>query len=131
MRTMVEFRICDVPYCLPVEATRAVRSTVGLIPLPSPATSVAGLLPGDPPLTVMSPFGGDGQQVVVVQVDEDTCGLLVDSVTGLRRIDETSVRPAPRGQERELISGSVSIDGHMVLLVDPSAVLRSPELEAE
>ncbi len=123
MRTMVEFRACGVRYCLPVEVTRAVRSTTGLIELPSPAANVAGLLPGDPPLTVLSPFGAEGEHVIVLQVDDQVCGLLVESVAGLRRIQEEDIRPAPRGQELALVSGSIVIAGEMVLLADPTAIV--------
>src|SRR3954468_23094662 len=43
MRTMVEFQARGVRYCLPVETTRAVRLTVGMVALPAPAPNVAGL----------------------------------------------------------------------------------------
>lgn len=122
MRTVIEFRAHGDAYCLPVEAARAVRSAVGMIALPAPGHNVAGLLPGDPPLTVLSPFGSEGDHVIVVQVEGHEYGLLVDSVTGLRRVDEDDIRAAPRGQARALVSGSVSIDGELVLLTDPTAV---------
>jgi chemotaxis signal transduction protein len=123
---MVQFQVGGVSYCLPVEATRAVRSTAGMVALPAPGPAVAGLLPGDPPLTVMSPFGSAGQRVIVLQVGDEVCGLLVETVVGLRKVDEGDIRQAPRGQTTELVSGSIVINGQMVLLVDPEAVVRSP-----
>jgi chemotaxis signal transduction protein len=122
MRTMVEFSVSGTDYCLPVEAARAVRSNVGMIALPAPRPHVAGLLAGDPPLTVVAPFGRDGQRVIVLEVDDLVYGLLVDTVAGLRRVDETAVRAAPRGQHREIVSGSITIDGHLLLLTDPAAM---------
>jgi chemotaxis signal transduction protein len=122
MRTMVQFLASGAAYFVPVEATRAVRSADGMLALPAPSSNVAGLLPGDPPLTVMSPLGSDGHQIIVLQVDGILCGLLVDSVNGLRRVDETQLRAAPRGQEREFISGSATIDGQLFLLADPIAL---------
>jgi chemotaxis signal transduction protein len=121
MRTMVRFVAGGATYCLPVEVTRAVRSSAGMVTLPAPNPNVAGLLPGDPPLTVVSPFGGDGDHILVLHVGEVTYGLLVDSVTGLQRVEEADIRPAPRGQQRDLVSGSVTIDGELVLLTDGSA----------
>ncbi len=82
---------------------------------------------GNPPLTVISPFGSAGLHVLVLEVDDSRCGLLVDSVTGLRRVDDADIRPAPRGQHDELVSGSVVIDGAMVLLADPRAVAQVPD----
>jgi chemotaxis signal transduction protein len=122
MRTMVQFLVRGACYCLPVEAARAVRSSAGMIPLPAPGPNVAGLLPGDPPLTVLSPFGSEGEHIIVMQTGELRYGLLVEGVTGLRQIDEADIRPAPRGQGRELICGSIDIDGQLVLLTDPAAV---------
>jgi chemotaxis signal transduction protein len=119
---MVEFSVSGTDYCLPVDAARAVRSNVGMIALPAPRPHVAGLLAGDPPLTVVAPFGSDGERVIVVEVQDLVYGVLVDSVAGLRRIDETAVRAAPRGQHREIVCGSVTIDGHLLLVTDPVAM---------
>jgi chemotaxis signal transduction protein len=121
MKTMVKFTAAGATYCLPVEVTRAVRSSFGMITLPDPNANVAGLLPGDPPLTVVSPFGSGGGHILVLHVADKTYGLLVDSVTGLQKVDEADIRPAPHGQHRELVSGSVTIDGQLVLLTDPAA----------
>jgi len=122
MRTIVQFLVGGASYCLPVEDTRAVRSAAGMIALPAPGPNVAGLLPGDPPLTVLSPFGSDGKHIIVMQTADVRYGLLVEGVTGLRRIDEADIRAAPRGQDQELICGSINIDGQLVLLTDPTAV---------
>jgi chemotaxis signal transduction protein len=96
-----------------------------MVALPAPAQNVAGLLPGDPPLTVLAPYGTYGEHVIVMHVDDQDCGLLVESVTGLRRIDEDDIRPAPRGQETAIVAGSIVIDGEMVLVVDPRAIADS------
>jgi chemotaxis signal transduction protein len=122
MKTMVEFRSAGASYCLPVEAARAVRSAVGMITMPASRPNVAGLLPGDPPLTVMSPLGSEGHHIIVLEVADQRFGLLVEAVTGLRRIDENDIRAAPRGQDADLISGSLNIDGQLVLLTDPAVV---------
>jgi chemotaxis signal transduction protein len=121
MKTMVTFCAAGATYCLPVEATRAVRSSVGMVALPAPNTNVAGLLPGDPPLTVVSPFGSDGGHILVLQEGDTTYGLLVDTVTGLENIDESDIRPAPQGQQQALVSGSITINGQLVLLTDAIA----------
>jgi chemotaxis signal transduction protein len=121
MKTMVTFSAAGATYCLPVEATRAVRSSVGMVALPAPNSNVAGLLPGDPPLTVLSPFGSGGGHILVLQEGETTYGLLVDSVTGLEKIEESDIRPAPQGQQQELVSGSITINGELVLLTDATA----------
>lgn len=122
MKTMVEFRVAGASYCLPVEATRAVRSSVGMVTMPKSRPNVAGLLPGDPPLTVMAPLGPEGHHIIVMEVANERFGLLVEAVTGLRRVDENDIREAPGGQESEMISGTVSIGGQLVLLADPAVM---------
>jgi chemotaxis signal transduction protein len=125
MITMVCFRTGNASYCMPVEATRAVRATTGMIALPDPARDVAGLIPGQPPLTVISPLGTAGSHVLVVQTDGASAkrfGLLVDQVIGLRRIDEDDIRSAPEGQARLFVSGTVESDGELMLIADPYAL---------
>jgi chemotaxis signal transduction protein len=122
VRTVVQFTVAGTEYCLPVDATRAVRSSAGMIALPGPRPHVAGLLAGDPPLTVVSPFGPDGQRIIVVQAGDLAYGLLVDTVSGLRHIDETRIRAAPRGQQQELVSGTIDVDGQLVLVTDATAM---------
>jgi chemotaxis signal transduction protein len=125
MITMVCFRTGDTSYCMPVEATRAVRGTAGMVALPDPLRDVAGLIPGRPPLTVISPLGAAGSHVLVVHTDgasAKTFGLLVDQVTGLRRIDEGDIRAAPDGQARPFVSGTVESEGEFMLVADPEAL---------
>jgi chemotaxis signal transduction protein len=120
--TMVYFEAAGARYCLPVQATRAVRIADGMIALPDPATDVTGIIPGDPPLTVISPLQSNGMHVLVIEAGGKTFGLLVDAVTGLRRIDDGDIRPAPQGQDRALISGILDTDGELVLVADPTAL---------
>ena len=122
MKTMVYFRVSRGDYCIPVDVTRAVRSASGLIPLPAPRSHVAGIIPGDPPLTVSSILGTHGDHVIVIEAEDKTYGLLVEAVTGLRRINEADIRAAPTGQDRQLISGSIATNGHLFLVADPAAM---------
>jgi chemotaxis signal transduction protein len=124
MTTMVLFEAAGARYCLPVQATRSVRTVEGMITLPDPASEVAGIIPGDPPLTVISPFQSNGAHVLVIEANGKTFGLLVDVVTGLRRIDDHDIRPAPLGQHHALISGILDTDGNLVLVADESVLAR-------
>ena len=69
MTTMVCFRSAGAAYCMPVDATRAVRDISGMIALQAGRPDVAGTIPGNPPLTVISPLGVGGGSVVVVTHD--------------------------------------------------------------
>jgi chemotaxis signal transduction protein len=119
---MVCFQSAGAAYCMPVQATRAVRPTTGMITLPAARPDVAGIIPGDPPLTVISPLGTGGTHILVVETGEQTFGLLVDAVTGLRRVDDADIRLAPHGQERALISGTIDAGGELVMITNPGAL---------
>lgn len=122
MLTMVCFRASGSTYCVPLQAVRSVRTTDELIALPDPAADVVGVLPGDPPLTVISPLGSGGRHILVMEAHDKSFGLLVDVVTGLERFDDADVRPAPDGQDRVLVSGTLEADGRLVLVADPGAL---------
>jgi chemotaxis signal transduction protein len=123
VKTMVCFQAAGTDYCMPVEATRAVRPSLGMVVLPDARADVVGLIPGDPPLTVISPLGAaGGGQILVIHTGEVTFGLLVDTVSGLRKVDDAGVRVAPQGQDRALISGTVDADGGMLLVADAAAL---------
>jgi chemotaxis signal transduction protein len=122
MTTMVCFQSADARYCIPVQVTRGVKPTAGLVALPAAGSDVAGLVPGDPPLTVIAALGPGGGQILVVEAGDTTFGLLVDTVTGLRRIADEEIRPAPGGQARPLICGTVDDHGELILVADPIAL---------
>jgi chemotaxis signal transduction protein len=123
MTTMVCFTAAGNAYCLPVAAVRSVGTTDKMVDLPDPADDVTGILPGDPSLTVISPLGAGGSRLLVVETGDTLFGLLVDEVTGLRKIQESDIRSAPRGQDRSLVCGTLDPDdGPLLLVVDPVAL---------
>jgi chemotaxis signal transduction protein len=93
-----------------------------MIALPEPALDVAGILPGDPPLTVISPLRARGTHVLVIEAGETLVGLLVDEVTGLQLIDDADIGPAPGGQDRSLVCGTLATGGGLVLVADAVAL---------
>ena len=95
MTTMVYFTSAGASYCMPVQSTRAVRRSTGMIALPAPRVDVAGIIPGDPPMTVISCLGTTGTNILIIEAGTKTFGLLVDTVTGLRRIAPTDLGPHP------------------------------------
>ena len=122
MATMVCFEAAGTAYALPLETIRSVRPADDLVSLPDPAHDVVGIIPGDPPLTVISPLGAHAGHIVVVEDGGRAFGLLVDVVTGLERFDEGEIGKAPEGQGRQLVSGTLEVDGRMIFLADPIAL---------
>jgi chemotaxis signal transduction protein len=122
MTTMVFFSTAQAAYCMPVDATRGVRRSTGMVTLPAPRVGIAGIIPGDPPMTVMSALGGGGNHILILESGTTTFGLLVDSVTGLRRIAAADIGPPPEGQDLPLVSGTIDTDGDLVLVADLDAL---------
>ena len=122
MMTVVDFRTSGGRYCIPVEAAVAVRSASGLVPLPAPRDGVVGILPATRPITVLSILGSGRDHILVVAVDGQTFGILVEEVTGLSRIDDAEIGVAPGGQAEAFISGVISRTDGLVLVADPAAL---------
>ena len=122
MTAMVCFRAGGNTYAITVWATLGVQSASNVVRLPSQADDVIGLIPGDPALSVVSPLAATGDQVLVVAVGDHRYGLLVDEVTEVCDIDESSIGPVPSGQDRQLVIGTTQRGQALVLIADPTAL---------
>ena len=122
MRTMVCFRTAEGRFALPIESTLSVTTTEGLVNLPAPRADVIGVLPSDPPLSVLASLGRGGAHVLVLVSQGVRYGLQVLEVFGVRRFDDDEVGPPPKGQQGELISGTVGGSHELTLVVDPTAL---------
>jgi chemotaxis signal transduction protein len=119
---MVCFRTSQGQFALPVESTLAVRTMDGLVDLPAPRADIVGLLPGDPPLSVLSSLGAGGDHVLVVISDDVRYGLNVLEVLGVRRFEDDEVGPPPKGQQGGLIAGTLHGSDELVLVADARAL---------
>ena len=124
MRTLVHFLTGDGRYCVPVEDTVGVRSAAGLVPLPAPRPGVIGVLPADPPLTVLSVLGSGRDRILVLAAVGSTFGLLVQEVTGLTSVDEAEIGNPPEGQDEALVCGVVAGEAGLEFLADPAALAK-------
>jgi purine-binding chemotaxis protein CheW len=63
---------------------------------------------------------------VVLRRDVGAEGLVVDAVEDVLAVDEAAFEPPPgtfRGPGRELVRGAYKLDGRLLLVLDPAAVL--------
>jgi len=116
---MVRFRTGSGTFAVPVEAATAVRAAEGLVTLPGCRDDVVGLLPGEPPITVLSTLGTGRDHVLVLAVDDVVFGLFVEEVLGVRAVDETAIGAPPEGQDEDYITGTISGPGELTLIADP------------
>ena len=122
MRTMVCFRTVDGRFALPIESTLSVRKIEGMVNLPAPRPGVLGVLPGDPPLSVLTSLGAGGDHVLIVVTQEMRYGLQVLEVLGVRRFEDDEMGPAPDGQQQGIISGTLGGADELTLVVDAHAL---------
>jgi chemotaxis signal transduction protein len=115
---MVCFRTAQGRFAVPIESTLSVRTIDGLVDLPSAGPDTVGVLPGDPPLSVLSTLGAGGDKVLVVVSDDVRYGLQVLEVLGVRRFDDDRIGPPPKGQVEGLIAGTISDAEELVLVAD-------------
>src|SRR5688572_18760009 len=98
MKTMVCFSTARGKFALPVESTLSVRKLDGLVVLPSPRDDILGVLPGDPPLSVLATLGAGGDHVLIVVAENVRYALSVLQVKGVRKFGDDDIGPPPDGQ---------------------------------
>ena len=71
--------------------------------------------------------------IIVTQVGEKAAGLLVDSVSDILSVEETSIQPTPdvaSTMARLFVRGVIAMDGRMISVITLDHVLPAVELEA-
>lgn len=145
---LVVFKLGEAEYGLPVAVVREVlRRPDTMTPLPNAPAAVAGvmtlrgavvpLIDQHKLLRLPDAQGGNGRsRVVVVAVGEALAGLLVDGMSGLIRVPDAAIGPAPMVSQAQgrLINRVATVaaggDKRMILLMDPSALSDLEQLAA-
>jgi chemotaxis signal transduction protein len=121
MTTVVSFRSGGQDRAVALDRVQGVLGAGGLLALPDPRPGVAGLLHRDgSTVTVVSPLGADRGQVLVLDGDGTSIGLLVDEVVGIERVPQEATAP-PAGQRSPLVAG-VLAGTRPLLLLDVGAL---------
>jgi chemotaxis signal transduction protein len=119
--TVVAFRSGGRDWAVALERVRRVLAARGLVPFPDPRPGVAGLLHRDgDTVPVLCPLGAGGGQVLVLDGDGTSIGLLVDEVVGIERV-QGDPGPPPPGQRSPLVAGVLPGE-HPLLLLDVAAL---------
>jgi len=127
---MLSFRLGGEEYIVKVEQVKEVLKLMELTPVPHTPEYIPGVisLRGSvlPVFDLCKRLGlADGirdekSRIVVVSLDEEDVGLLVDRVTGVVRIPPDAVRPAPESIEQgaEFLRGIARKDEKLYILLD-------------
>ena len=121
MTTVVSFRSGGQDWAVALDRVQRVLAARGLLPFPDPRPGVAGLLYRDgDTVPVVSPLGAASGQVLVLDDNGTSIGLLVDEVVGIERV-QGETGPPPAGQRSPLVAG-VLAGTNPLLLLDVAAL---------
>jgi len=127
------FLLGEQRYGLAVSATREVVAVDKLIDVPRAPAAVLGLFPlrggAIALLDTAAILGldletGRRRALVVVRGDAPLCGITVDAVLGVVRVEAVDITPAEAGGESAAMLGFLTMpDGRIITLLDTDAVL--------
>lgn len=136
----VTFYLADEKYGVPVAQVREVLRYSEITPVPGAPDYVLGIinLRGNvvtvldtrkrfalPPVDI-----GDSTRVVIIEVEEQVVGILVDSVSDVVRLKTSEIENAPNvgnDESSKYIQGVASRDGNLLILVDLHKLLSDEE----
>jgi chemotaxis signal transduction protein len=114
--TVVSFRSGGQDWAVALDRVQQVLAARSLLRFPDPKPGVAGLLYRDGgTVPVVSALGTAGGQVLVLDDDGTSIGLLVDEVVGIERV-RGEAGPPPAGQRSPLVAGVLAGRSPLLLL---------------
>ncbi len=123
-----------------INSVREVLKMIRVTPLPRSLDFVEGVINmrGDviPVIDLRKRFGlpeaerTDESRIIIVEVEEQMVGLIVDSVSEVIRLDNKQIQEAPNqvaGGKTDLITGVGKVDDRMLIILDLDRILTSEE----
>jgi len=140
---LLSFRLADEEYSVDIMSVREIRGWTRATPLPHAPPHVRGVinLRGTvlPVIDLsvrlgMAPVPGNARNVIiVVQLGNQTTGLLVNAVSDILSVPRSALQPPPdllADAEQGFIEALTIVDGRMIRVLDLQAVLPEPSAEA-
>lgn len=140
---LLSFRLDEQEYSVDIMSVREIRGWTRATPLPHAPSYVRGVinLRGTvlPVVDLSQRLGmpaveGDARNVIiVVQVDGQTAGLLVDAVSDILALPRTELQPPPdlaADTAHSYVEALTIVDGRMIRVLDLGAVLPAEKVEA-
>lgn len=140
---LIAFRIGSQEFCVDIMSVREIRGWTPATPLPRSPSYMKGVinLRGTvlPIIDLGARFGLTTSEptarhvIMVAHVGGRMVGLLVDAVSDILQMSETSVQPTPdvaSDQVKTFVKGIFSIDGRMISLIELDYILPPVEAEA-
>ena len=139
---LIVFNLGDEEYGANINQIREIIRTGTITPIPDSPDFVKGVsnIRGEIPVIIdlkarfYLPHKEreiEDKHIVITEQENNVFGLLVDEVTEVLRIPETQIKPAPGlvvQIDREYVSGVITLDERLIIMLDLSKVLSYEEL---
>jgi len=138
---LIVFNLGDEEYGANINQVREIIRTGTITPIPDSPDFIKGLsnIRGEIPVIIdlkarfFLPQDEDveSKNIVITEQEKNIFGLLVDEVTEVLRIPETDIRPTPElvtRIDRTYISGMITLENRLIILLDLTRVLSEEEL---
>lgn len=142
-RELISFRIGDQEFCVDIMDVREIRGWTPATPLPRAPGYVRGVINLRGAVLPIVDLGarlclGAAEPtarhvIIVVQVESQVVGLLVDAVSDILTVADSMIQPTPdvaSDVARTFVRGLLAIDGRMVSFISLDRVLPERELDA-
>ena len=138
---LVVFTMGDEEFAANIDQVREVITKGTITPIPDSPKFVEGItnvrgeitvaidLKGG--LSLKSPKDIESKHVIITEQNNNLFGLIVDQVTEVLRIPKSQIKPAPEAvtkMERVKVSGVITLDDRLIILLDLSTVLSEESL---
>ena len=143
MRELIAFRIGEQEFCVDIISVREIRGFAAATPLPHAPDFVVGVinLRGTvlPIVDLAARLGFRPTEptarsvVIVVRVDRQMVGLLVDAVSDIITVDDDLLQPTPdiaSELARTFVRGVMAFEGRMISMIAVDSVLPPSEMAA-
>ena len=142
-RELVAFRVIDQEYCVDIMSVREIRGWTPATPLPHSPSYVRGVinLRGSvlPIVDLASRLGLEASDpsarhvIIVVNINDQFVGLLVDAVSDILTIVDEKLQPTPdvaSETAKTFVRGVMAIEERMIRFIDIERVLPAIQSEA-
>ncbi|BDA82703.1 chemotaxis protein CheW [Aureimonas sp. SA4125] len=143
MRELIAFRIGEQEFCVDIIAVREIRGFAAATPLPHAPNFVVGVinLRGTvlPIVDLAARLGFGPTQptarsvVIVVRIDRQLVGLLVDAVSDILTVTDDLLQPTPdiaSELARTFVRGVMAFEGRMISMIAVDFVLPQTDMAA-
>ena len=139
---LIVFNLGDEEYGADINQVREIIRTGTVTPVPDSPDFIKGVsnVRGEIPVIIdlkarffLPPTKREveDKHIIITEQEKNIFGLLVDEVTEVLRIPETEIKSAPElvtRIDREYVSGGITLENRLIILLDLSKVLSEEEL---